>query len=166
MLSKTSHLWKECLPQTHWDTSAPGATQCLEHPGTTLWVMACMIVMGNPQKSHREHPKKRHSPQLSVPQQRALLLPKTRLVSTKSAKSKGNKIAGMPNKRGKQIVSSTTKSSPRGKSPSQDTKSTQLRNAPPETRASLDNVMGANRKPPPNTRASGDNVRGIVTTKE
>jgi hypothetical protein len=47
-------------------------------------------------------------------------------------------------------VSSTTGSSPRGGSPSQDTESTQLRKAPPKTRASLDDVMGANRKPPPN----------------
>jgi hypothetical protein len=42
---------------------------------------------------------------------------KTRPLSTKSANSKGNKIAGMPNKRGKQIVSfSTTRNSPQGRS--------------------------------------------------
>jgi hypothetical protein len=76
MLSKTSHLSKECIPQTHLDTSALGATQCLKYPGTTLCMMACMMAMRNPQKAHCSQPKKRHSPQQCVPQQRALLLPK------------------------------------------------------------------------------------------
>jgi hypothetical protein len=38
--------------------------------------MARIMVMGNPQKAHHKHSKKRHSPQLSVPQQWTLLLPK------------------------------------------------------------------------------------------
>jgi hypothetical protein len=101
---------------------------------------------------------------------------KTRLVSTKPANSKGNKIAGMPNKRGKQIVSSsTTRNSPQGRSPSQDLGIEDrsiaellhsTRKAPPKTRASGNDVMDANRKPPPNTRASGDNVRGGATSKD
>jgi hypothetical protein len=101
---------------------------------------------------------------------------KTCPVSTKSAKSMGNKIAGMPNKRGQQIVSSsTTRNSPQGRSPSQDLGIEDwsiaellhsTRKAPPKTRASGDDMIGANRKPPPNTRASGDNVRGGATSKE
>ncbi len=73
------------------------------------------------------------------------------------------------------MSSSTTRNSPRGRSPSQDLgikdwsigeSLHSTRKAPPETRASGDDVMGANRKPPPNTRASGDNVRGGATSKE
>ncbi len=108
---------------------------------------------------------------------------KTRSVSTKSAKSKGNKIAGMPNKRGKQIVSSsTTRKIPQGTSGFQDTESTQSPThtpSPKRLHTSLgikdgndvgiddgNDVMGGDRKPPPNTRASRDDVMGGAYSKE
>ncbi len=73
------------------------------------------------------------------------------------------------------MSSSTIRNSPQGRSPSQDLgikdwsiaeSLHSTRKAPPETRASGGDVMGANRKPPSNTRASGDNVRGGATSKE
>jgi hypothetical protein len=137
--------------------------------------MARMMAMRNLQKAHRAQPKNTSLPTTKCTTTKGAASAKTRPVSTKSENSKGNKIAGMPNKRGNQIVSSsTTRNSPQGRSPSQDLgiedrsiaeSLHSTRKAPPETRASDNDVMGTNGKPPPNTRASGDNVRGGATSK-
>jgi hypothetical protein len=129
-----------------------------------------------PPKSTSRTAKKTTLPTTKCTTTKGAASSKTQPVSTKSANSKGNKIAGTPSKRRKQIVtSSTTRNSPRGRSPSQDLGIEDwsiaellhsTRKAPPKIRASGNNVMGANRKSPPNTRASGDNVRGGATSKE
>ncbi len=72
-----------------------------------------------PQKSTSRTAKKTSLPTTKRTTTKGAASAKTCPVSTKSANSKGKKIAGMPNKRGKQIVSSsTTRSSPQGRSPS------------------------------------------------
>ena len=93
-----------------------------------------------------------------------------RLAATKSVNAKGNEIeiAGMPNKRGKQIVlSPKARKSPRGgTSTSQDDESAKLQTGTPppkrlgtllaiEDRSIVESLHM--RKAPPNTRASGDN---------
>ncbi len=72
-----------------------------------------------PPKSTSRTAKKMTLPTTKCTTTKGAASAKTRPVSTKSVNSKGNKIAGIPNKRGKQIVSSsTTRNSPRGRSPS------------------------------------------------
>jgi hypothetical protein len=112
------------------------------------------------------HTAKKTSPTTKRTTTKGAASAKTRSMSTKSAKSKGNKIAGMPNKRGKQIVSSsTTGKSPQGTSGFQDTESTQSPTHTPSPKRlhtplgikdgddvgikDGNNVMGGNRKPPP-----------------
>ncbi len=112
-----------------------------------------------PSKSTSRTAKKKSLPTTKHTTTKGAASAKTHPESTKSENSKGNKIAGTPNKRGKQIVSSsTTRNSPRGRSPSQDLgiKDRSIAEslhstskAPPKTRTSGDDVMGANRKPPP-----------------
>jgi hypothetical protein len=129
------------------------------------------------------HTAKKMSPTTKRTTTRGAASAKTCSVSTKSAKSKGNKIAGMPNKRGNQIVSSsTTRKSPQGTSGFQDTESTQSPTHTPSPKRlhtplgikdgnnvgikDGNNVMGGNRKAPPNTRASGNDVMGGAYSKE
>jgi hypothetical protein len=111
-----------------------------------------------PPKSTSRKAKKTTLPTTKCTTTKGAASAKTRPVSTKSANSKGNKIAGTPNKRGKQIVSSSaTRNSPRGRSPSQDLGI--------EDR-SIAESLHSTRKAPPETSATskeqGDTGNAIV----